>query len=126
MTLENAAVTYVDQGAGTKYALSKLNLKTGRIAKGVPAKIDLAVTAQSDKPKLNLDIALKTTLTFDLDKQHYVLEGLDFNAKGRRRASPMAGIAKGDVDAKPATKELVVSKLAVAATGNRKVAAIST
>ena len=118
VTLENAAVTYVDQGAGTKYALSKLNLKTGRIAKGVPAKIDLVVTAQSDKPKLNLDIALKTTLTFDLDKQHYVLEGLDFNAKGTAAGiTNLVASAKGDVDAKPATKELVVSKLAVAATG---------
>ena len=118
VTLENAAVTYVDQGAGTKYALSKLNLKTGRIAKGVPAKIDLVVTAQSDKPKLNLDIALKTTLTFDLDKQHYVLEGLDFNAKGTAAGIlNLVASAKGDVDAKPATKELVVSKLAVAATG---------
>ncbi len=118
VSLENATVTFVDQAAGAKYALSKLNLKTGRIANGVPGKFDLAVTAQSDKPKLNLDVALKTTLTFDLDKQHYVLEGLDFNAKGTAAGiTNLVASAKGDVDAKLATRELVVSKLAVAATG---------
>jgi AsmA protein len=118
VTLENAAVNFVDHAAGAKYALSKLNLKTGRIANGVPGKIDLAVTAQSDKPKLNLDATLKTTLTFDLDKQHYVLDGLDFNAKGTAAGiSNLVASAKGDIDAKPATKELIVSKLAVTATG---------
>jgi AsmA protein len=118
VSLENATVAFVDHAAGAKYALSKLNLKTGRIANGVPGKIDLAVTAQSDKPKLNLDVALKTTLTFDLDKQHYVLDGLDFNAKGAAAGiTNLVASAKGDIDAKLATKELAVSKLAVAATG---------
>jgi AsmA protein len=52
--LENATITYIDQAAGAKYTLSKLNLKTGRIASGVPTKISLSFTAQSDKPKLDL------------------------------------------------------------------------
>ncbi len=118
VTLENVAVTYIDQLAGAKYALTKLNLKTGRIASGVPVKIDLAFTAQSDKPKLNLDAALKTALTFDLDKEHYVLNGLDFSAKGAAAGiTNLVATVKGDIDAKPASKELVVSKLAVAATG---------
>ncbi len=118
VTLENAAVTYIDHAAGAKYSLSKMNLKTGRIASGVPAKIDLAVTIQSDKPKANLDATLKTTLTFDLDKQHYALEGLDFSAKGAVAGiSNLVASAKGDIDAKPATKEFLISKLAIAATG---------
>ncbi len=118
VTLDNATVSYVDQAAGTKYALSKVNLKTGRIANGVPGKIDLAFNAQSEKPKLNLDAALKTSLMFNLDQQHYVLDGLDFNANGTAAGiNNLAATVKGDIDAKPATKELVVSKLAVAATG---------
>jgi len=118
VTLENATVTFVDHAAGAKYALTKLNLKTGRIANGVPGKFDLEVTAQSDKPKLNLDVVLKTTLTFDLDKQHYVLDGLDFNAKGTAAGiGNLVASAKGDIDANAATRELVVSRLAVAATG---------
>jgi AsmA protein len=118
VTFENANITYVDHATGAKYALSKLNLKTGRVAGGVPGKIDLAFTAQSDKPKLNVEVALKTTLTFDLEKQHYALEGLDFSAKGAAAGiSNLVAGAKGDVDARLATKEFLVSKLAITATG---------
>ncbi len=118
---ENATITYIDHATGAKYALSKLNLKTGRIASGVPGKIDLAFTAQSDKPKLNVEVALKTTLTFDLEKQYYSLEGLDFSAKGTAAGiSNLAASAKGDVDAKLATKEFMLSKLAIAATGKQE------
>jgi AsmA protein len=121
VTLENATITYFDQAAGAKYALSKLNLKTGRIANGVPSKIDLSLTAQSDKPKLSLDAALKATVTFDLDKQSYALDGLDFSVKGVAAGiSNLAATAKGDVDAKLATREFLVSKLAVAATGKQE------
>jgi len=121
VTLENATITYFDQAAGAKYALTKLNLRTGRIASGVPSKIDLALTAQSDKPRLNLDIALKTTISFDLDKQNYSLDGLDFSAKGMAAGiSNLVATAKGDVDAKLASKEFLISKLAVAATGKQE------
>ncbi|HEV2009256.1 MAG TPA: AsmA family protein, partial [Burkholderiales bacterium] len=82
VTLKNATVTYTDQAAGAKYAISKLNLKTGRIANGVPSKIDISLTAQSDKPKLDVEAELKATVTFDPANQHYVLEGLDLSAKG--------------------------------------------
>jgi AsmA protein len=121
VAIENATITYTDQAEGTKYALSKLNLKTGRIASGVPSKIDLSFTAQSDKPKLNLDIALKTTVMFDLDKKNYALDGLDFGAKGMAAGiSNLVATAKGDVDAKLASKEFRISKLAIAATGKQE------
>jgi AsmA protein len=121
VSILNAALTYADEAAGAKYALSKLNLKTGRIAIGVPSKIDLSVTAQSDKPKLDLEVALKTGITFDLDKQHYVLDGLDLGAKGTAAGiSNLVASVKGDVDAKPASKEFLISKLAVTATGKEE------
>ena len=118
VTFENATITYVDHTAGAKYSLSKLNLRTGRIASGVPTKIDLSFTAQSDKPKLSLETALKTTITVDTEQQHYALEGLDFSAKGMAAGiSNLVASAKGDVDVKLATKEFLISKLTVAATG---------
>ena len=118
VTFENATITYVDHTAGAKYSLSKLNLRTGRIASGVPTKIDLSFTAQSDKPKLSLETALKATITVDTEQQHYALEGLDFSAKGMAAGiSNLVASAKGDVDVKLATKEFLISKLTVAATG---------
>ena len=121
VAVENAAVTYTDQAQGAKYSLSKLNLKTGRVAIGVPSSIDLSFTAQSDKPKLNLEAALKATVTADPEKQHYALAGLDFSAKGAAAGiSNLAATAKGDIDANVAAREFLLSKVALAATGKQE------
>ncbi len=118
--IEDAAITFTDQQAGAKYVLSKVNLKTGRIASGVPTKIELALAAQSDKPKLDLEGDLKVRLTFDLENKRYALEGLDLSAKGNAAGiSNLSVKAKGDVDARLATNEFVASKLAVTATGKQ-------
>jgi AsmA protein len=63
--ITDAALTYSDQAAGSRYALSNFDLKTGRIAPGVPARIELKFRAQGDEPKLDLQTALKTRLKFD-------------------------------------------------------------
>ena len=81
--LQDATIHYTDQAAGTKVSLSKLDLKTGRIAPGVPTGIELSVHAQSDKPRLDLQAALKSKLTFDLDQQAYTLEGLSLQSSGQ-------------------------------------------
>ena len=121
VTIKNAALTYTDHAAGAKYALSKLNLKTGRIASGVPSKTELSGTVHSDKPGLNLETALKTTVTFDPDKQIYVLDALDLTASGRAAGiSNLVASAKGNVEAKLASREFIVSKLALAATGKQE------
>ncbi len=120
VTITNATITLADQAEGAKYSLSKLNVKTGRIAPGVPGKIDVSFVVQSDKPKLNLDTAIKTTLTFDLEKQHFVVDGLDLSAKGLGAGiSDLVANVKGNVDANPASKVFVVSKLVIAATGKK-------
>lgn len=121
VAIENAAINYTDEAAGTKYALTKLNLKTGRIASGVPSKIDFSANVQSDKPRINLDAAFKTTVTFDLDQQNYALNGLEFSARGLAAGiSNLAAAAKGDVELKLASKAYLISKLAVTATGKQE------
>src|SRR5688572_17463186 len=81
VVIEDATVTYTDQAAGTTYTLSGLDLKSGRIAPGVPAKIDLTVHAQSKKPSMDLRAALKTQLTFVPGKS-VALQDLDLDAQG--------------------------------------------
>lgn len=118
--IDDAAINYIDEAAGAKYALSKLNLKTGRIAPGVPTDVELSVHARGDKPKLDLQAALKTRLTFESEKQRLTLEGLDLDAKGD--AAEFKGLiasAKGDIDLRGATKELSASKLTVTVTGKQ-------
>ena len=80
--ITDAAVSYADAAAGTKYVLSKLNLKTGRLAPGIPTSVEFSGHIQSDKPKLDLPVALKTRMTFDPEKQSLALADLVLDAKG--------------------------------------------
>jgi AsmA protein len=80
--ITDAVVSYADAAAGTKYVLSKLNLKTGRLAPGVPTSVELSVHVQSGTPKVDLPVALKTRLTFDPEKRSLALADLVLEAKG--------------------------------------------
>jgi AsmA protein len=121
VTVKNATITYFDRVEGTRYTLSKLDLKSGRLASGVPNKIELSFTVQSDTPTLNLDAKIKTTVTFDLDPRNYTLSGVDLTAHGFAAGiRNLAVSAKGDVGAKPGSNEFQFSKLAIAATGTHE------
>jgi AsmA protein len=118
VAIENAALNFRDEAKGAQYALSKFNLKTGRIANGVPTKIELSLAVQGNQPRLNLVTELKTRLTFDLDKQTYALEDLALEAKGQAAdIQDLAAKASGSVTAKLKTNEFAADKLAVAVTG---------
>ncbi len=91
VSVEKTGLDYRDEISGVRYALKDITLKTGRIADGVPAKIEFSAALQASQPKSAnlaaghpLDIAtqLKAKLTFDLEIQAYRLEGLDVQAKG--------------------------------------------
>ena len=115
--LENANLTYRDEAQHALYALSNVNLSTGRIAPNVPGKIDLSMTMQGDKPKLNLGVVLKTRLTFDLENQVFALEGLGLEAKGQ--AADLNNInakASGSVTARLKDSEFTTSGLSAALT----------
>lgn len=119
--VEDSSVTYVDQGKGTKYEITRLNLRTGRIASGVPSDIELSFLVRGDQPKLNLETTLKTRVVFDPAQQRLVLEGLDFGAKGAAAGvTDLAASAKGNVEARLGTNEFLASKLAVTAKGKQQ------
>ncbi|HSE01337.1 MAG TPA: AsmA family protein [Burkholderiales bacterium] len=82
LDLENATIAYTDEAAGTKVTLSKVSLKTARIAPGVPGRIELSFNVQGDKPKLDLQAALKTRLTFNPAQRSVALEDLALEANG--------------------------------------------
>jgi AsmA protein len=80
--IENATIAYTDQAAGTKVTLTRLNLKTGRIAPGVPSRVELSVNIQGSQPKLDMQAGLKTRLTFNPGQHSIALEDLAVEAKG--------------------------------------------
>jgi AsmA protein len=120
IVLENASVNFRDDTKGAHYSLSGFNLKTGRIAPGVPSRIELALTVQGDKPKINLATKLKTRLTFDLDRQIVSLEDLDLDAKGEAAGiTKLVAKASGSATARLKAGEFSSSKLSISMTGAR-------
>jgi AsmA protein len=118
--IEKTNLTYRDEGSGAEYAIKDLNLKTGRIANGVPGKINLSVGIQANQPKLDITTQLATTLTFDLDKQQYQLKDMDLKVAGS--ALDITGLdikASGDAGANLATQEFSANKFELTAKGNR-------
>jgi len=119
IAIEDSALGFRDEAKGEQYALSKLNLKTGRVASGVPTRIDLSFAAQSNKPKLELAIDLKTRVMVDLERQVYSFEDLGMKAKGTAAGiSDLDAKVSGNATAKVKTGEFSTDKLSIAVTGS--------
>ncbi len=120
VSIEKTSLTYRDEGTGAQYAIKDLNLHTGRIANGVPGKIDLSASVQASQPRLDITTQLKTTLTFDLEKQQYRLEGLDLQAGGAALdISNLKLKASGDANADLSAQEFGAKRFTLNATGVR-------
>jgi AsmA protein len=118
VSVEKTNLSYSDEGSGVQYAVKDLNLKTGRIAIGVPGKIEFSAGIQANQPKLDINTQLRTTLTFDLDKQKYQLQGMELQASGTALdISNLKVTASGDVGADMATQEFSVKKFGLSASG---------
>lgn len=116
--IEKSAFTFRDEAQRATYALSNLNLTTGRIAPNVPGNINLSMTVQGDKPKINLGVTLKTRLTFDLENQVYALEGLGLETRGQAAdLNNLNAKASGSLTAKLKDSEFTTNGLSVALTG---------
>jgi len=120
VAIEDAALTYSDQASGARYAVSRLNLKTGRIAPDVQTQVEFAAAVTANQPKLDATIDLKTRLTFNLDKKLYSLRGLAAELKGQ--VGDISGLnakASGDVTAWIDAGEFTARALTVTANGMR-------
>ncbi|MEQ1674713.1 MAG: AsmA family protein, partial [Candidatus Nitrotoga sp.] len=54
VSLQNLSFSYLDETSAAQYEVKKLNLKTGRIALGVPIKLELDALIKANKSKLDL------------------------------------------------------------------------
>ena len=116
--LDNTDLSYSDEITGALYSVKGLTLQTGRIASGYPTRIDFAAHILSSKPKLDIAAQIKTTLTFDLEKSQYQVQGLDLQANGAALdITNLVVKASGDASAHPATREFSMNKFALSASG---------
>lgn len=118
ITVENTDLSYRDEVSGAKYDIKDLNLKTGRVAIGVPGKIELSATIKANQPKLDINTQLKTMLTLDPDRQKYRLQGMDLQVSGSALDISKLNVqASGDMSADLATHEFTAKEFALNASG---------
>lgn len=119
--LENSAVTFRDEKAGSTYAVSDLNLKTGRIADKASSDIDLSAKVKADKPKVDLATTLKSGFMFDLEDKRYTLKDISLETKGEAAGvTNLAARMQGSAEIDQKTPLVEAFKLVLAATGNRE------
>ena len=116
--IEKTGLTYRDEGSGAQYNIADLNLKTSRIANGVPGNVALSARVQANQPKLDIIATLKSGLTFDLERQSYQLTGMEAQVNGA--ALDVANLklnASGDARANLSAQEFGASQFKLSATG---------
>jgi AsmA protein len=98
--IDNAKLSYLDEGSGARYAVAKLSLKTGKLALGTPADIDLVAQGLSaPQSKANLDARMKTRLDWHADSQRFKLDNLDLDVKGEAAGfNPLTLSLKGAIE----------------------------
>jgi AsmA protein len=118
ISVKQASFSYRDEGSGAQYTFKNLNLDTGRIAVGVPGKIEISASIEANQPKLDIDAQLKTTLTVNLDKQSYQLQGMQLQASGSALdISNLKMQASGDLSADLSAQEFASKNLSFKASG---------
>ena len=120
VVVADAALNFRDDMTGARYAISKLNLKTGRLANAVPADVALSLAVQANQPNLNLALDAKTRLTFDLEKQSVALQNLALELRGTAvDISDLALKVGGSVSVEGNTGAFAVEKLVASASGRQ-------
>ena len=118
VSIAHTNLTYRDESTATQYSLKELNLKTGRIANGVPTKINFDSAIEANKPQLNIATQIQTTLTFDLEKRLFKIEGLDLQVTGSAVDIRNLQIkASGNASANLVVNEFEAQNLAISVTG---------
>jgi AsmA protein len=96
--VEDAELDYSDERSGTKYALTKLNLKTGAIGASTPSEVELGFTFAANRPKIDLRARLKAQATLGSSEGQFRLTGLDLGVNGTAVGfAPITLVLKGDL-----------------------------
>ncbi|MDO8891697.1 MAG: AsmA family protein [Sulfurimicrobium sp.] len=115
-----SALTFKDEMGGRQFALSRIELRTGRLANARPTQVELGFGLQGDKPGIKADVKLATELSFDTDAKRFSLRGMNLEILGE--AAGLSGLAagiKGDLAFDQNSGALLAENLAVAVAGKK-------
>lgn len=85
--LVDAELIYRDERAHKTVTVSKLNLKTGRLATRASTPIDFSASIAATEPPSNVDLSLKTTADIDLENHAFAARDLAAGARGHSGAN---------------------------------------
>lgn len=117
--ISKASISWKDETSGAQYAVSDFNLKTGRVAPGVPTKFNLAAVIQANQPKVDAKLQVAGTLMADLEKQVFAVTGLSVKLGGE--AAGISGLAselQAEIEARMAENKIRIAGLRLDASGN--------
>ena len=81
--VSKAAVSWKDEVTGTEYKVSSLDLETGRVALGVPVKIELAAALTASEPKLDVTVRGAGNVTVDPQNRSFSVAVLTASVKAQ-------------------------------------------
>ena len=116
--ISKATLIWKDEATGADYAISDFNLKTGRVAPGVPAKFDLGATIRANQPKVDVKLQAGGTLLADLEKQVFSLTGLTIKLNGD--AAGVTGLAaeiQAEIEVRTPSQQVDIGNLKFEARG---------
>jgi AsmA protein len=113
-----SALTFRDEMGGRQFALSQIEIKTGRLVNARPTRVELGFILQGDKPSIKGNVKLVTELTFDTDAKRFSARSLNLEVMGEAAGirNFAAGI-KGDLAFDQNAGALLAENLAVAVAG---------
>ncbi|MBI3935835.1 MAG: AsmA family protein [Betaproteobacteria bacterium] len=118
VTLEDAAVAYRDEARDAHYTVSRLHLRTGRLAEGVITPIELSFSAHAPGLERAVEARLAGRLGFDLAARSWTLQNVALEARGEAGSGTQVTVrASGDVTARLASSEVAWSGLSALLAG---------
>ncbi len=97
--IRSSTIAWRDESSGQRYKATIDELKTGRIASGVPGKLSLAARVEAAQPRADYQVRLSGDYRLNFEKQTFAFSGIDLkisDAAPGSKAPPLS--LKGDVE----------------------------
>ena len=97
--LRSSAISWHDEATGQRYKATIDELKTGRIASGVPGKLSLAARVEAAQSKADYQMRLSGDYRLNFEKQTFAFSGIDLKISAAAPGSKVPPLSlKGDVE----------------------------
>jgi AsmA protein len=97
--IRGSSVGWRDESTGARYKATVDELKTGRIASGVPGKLSLAARVEASEPKADYQVRLSGDYRLNFEKESFAFSGMDLSISDATPGSKTPPISlKGDLE----------------------------